>query len=204
MTFAIQRINIGLMSFHNPLASRRSKAADPRINALTLARISHSRDIGIRKICAENLRDRIERTDIHPWVLPFFSEKVFARAISYVRFEEMPSVSRRADRIYDGVVTFIQGCSSASLKIIATISKNDSLLGLIVFDRIPEDLAGLKAFSLIANGKSPYAKLACNRMLTFWPEMSDRLLRSLAQKSATQDVRDIAAEELRKRSGVSR
>jgi len=204
MTFAMQRINIGLMSFHNPFTSQRSKAADPRINSFTLSRISHSRDIGIRKICAENLRDRIERTDIHPWLLPFFSEKVFARAISYVHFEKMPSVSRRADRLYDGVVAFIQGCSSASLKIVAEMSENDRLLGLIVLDRIPEDLAGLKAFSLIAMGKSSYAKLACNSMMTFWPDLSDRRLGSLAQESATQDVRDIAAEVLRKRSGVGR
>jgi len=204
MTSAMQRINIGRASFHNPLASQRSKASDPRINSFTLSRLSFSRDKDVRAICVENLCDRIERTDIYPWLLPFFNEKVVARAISYVRFEEMPSVSRRADRLYDGVVTFVKRCNSESLKIIADISENDFLLGMIVLDRIPEDSTGLTAFSLIAMGKSSYAKLACNRILTFWPDLNDNLLSLLVQKSATQSVRDAVAETVRKRSGVGR
>ncbi len=52
---SLQRINIGRKSFHNPFASQRSKAADPRINALTLSRLSYSRDKDVRNICAEKV-----------------------------------------------------------------------------------------------------------------------------------------------------
>jgi len=201
---SMERINIRGYGFHNPFSSGISKASDPRINSLTLARISHSRDIGIRNICAENLRDRMERLSIDPRLLPLFNQKVLARAVSYVRFGEMPSVSRRADRLYDWIVTFVGGCSPECLKMIASISENDFLLGLIVFDRLPEERAELAAFSLIAAGKSSYAKIACERILAFWPDLNMDNLKFLGQKAVQRSVKDTICSELKRRSGVGR
>ncbi|MFA5104459.1 MAG: hypothetical protein WC527_04720 [Candidatus Margulisiibacteriota bacterium] len=198
---ALQRINIGRISFHNPFAPQRSKAGDPLINTFTLARLSFSRDKDVRKICVENLRDRLERATIRPFSLQLFNERVAARAISYSHLDKMPH-NRRADRSYSGVVGFINNCSSDSLKLMAARAEDVHLMGMIALARIPEDLGGLSAFAIIGMSNNPYAKVAFQRILAFWPDLDDGSLSLFVEKAARKEVKEAAAEELRRRSGV--
>lgn len=194
------RINIRGYSFHNPFSSGLSKASDPRINSLTLARLSYSSNRDIRRACVINLCDRMESAAIRPVSLPLFDNWVTAVAIACLHTEEMPN-NRRSDKIYSGIVKFVEGCSPELLKTIAASTGQDQILGLIWSSRIPEDINELSAFSIIAFRNNPYAKLAFDKILVFWPRLNDASLRLFVEKAANQKVREAALRELEQRTG---